>query len=244
MEILFIIDEVKDIKRKIALLDNLGADIKFFVDAKCVSKISRYKTIVGNIVSIYNKNVNLTIDKYLKSNYSPKATIIYYSSTDIDNETIEQIRHNLEFKPDTIYFKKKLNWWGKLKLWFYQKLSNLVFGMKDEFASVKLQYFSEDVMNIFKQTSFKNHIFNIPNSLSIEIEKEKEKSYYTLPKFNKNYLYNPIAICLILICYVVIEKFLKLPFWVYFLVVALILATIINLFVMIIKDRFDIRYKK
>ncbi|MBQ7797748.1 MAG: hypothetical protein IJ371_01340, partial [Clostridia bacterium] len=86
--------------------------------------------------------------------------------------------------------------------------------------------------------------FSIPNSLNIELNKEDEKSYYSKPKFNKNYLYNPIVMCLILICYVVLERFLALPFWVYLLVIALLLATIINWIIMVVKNSFDIRYKK
>ena len=157
---------------------------------------------------------------------------------------LNDIREKLKLIPSVVYVKKKLNWWSKLKLWFYQKVIKLIFNLNDEYASVKLQYFSAEIMEAFVNTNFKNHIFRVHNSLNIELDKDKVETYYSKPKFNKNYLYNPIVMCLILICYVVIEKFLTLPFWVYFLVIALLLATIINWIIMIIKNNFDIRYKK
>lgn len=245
MEILFIVDSVEDIERKISLLEVLGADIKFFVNSKHVTKLITNKYIVNRVVAIYNNNVNVTIDKYLQSDtYTPTQTLLYYASAKLDNEMLDKIRENLKLKPDVIYVKKKLTLWDKFKLWFYQKVVKLIFGLRDEYASIKLQYFSEELMEAFVQTSFKNHVFSIPNSLRVELDKIQEKTYYSKPKFNKNYLYNPIVICLILICYVVLERFLKLPFWVYLLVITMILATIINLIIMIVKNSFDIRYKK
>lgn len=217
MEILFIVDSIKDIDKKIALLEPLGADIKFFVDAKNVAKLTRKKRVVAHISAIYNNNINATIDKYLKDeNYKPCATVIYYSSAELTVEIVNQIRQQLQLNPDTIYVKKKLSLWNRFKMWFYHKVIRFIFGANDAYASVKLQYFSADLMEAFVATSFKNHIFNINNSVSIELSKDKEKSYYNKVKFNKNYLYNPIAFCLILICYVVMEKFLNLPFWLYF----------------------------
>jgi len=245
MEILFVVDSVEGLEHKISLLEPLSSDIKFFVHSKQVANIMKNKFIVNNIVAIYNNNVNITIDKYLKSEkYNPTDALLYYASADLDKQMVDSIRDNLQLKPNEIYVKKKLNWWSKLKLWFYQKMIKLIFGLNDEYASIKLQYFNTDLMEAFRQTNFKNHIFSIPNSLTVELDKEKESSFYSKPKFNKNYLYNPIVICLILICYVVAEKFLVLQFWVYLFVIALLLATVVNWIVMIIKNNFDIRFKK
>lgn len=245
MEILFIVDSIEDIERKISLLDEFGAQIKFFVEAKYVSKILTNKEIINRLETICNNNVNETVDNYIKSDkYTPQPTLLYHSSAKLSKELIDKIRLNQNFAPNVIYVKKKLGLWTRFKLWFYQKLVKLVFGLEDEYASTKLQYFNTELMAIFKDTNFKNHVFKIPNSVTIELDEQSSNSYYPKSKFNKNTLYNPIALCLILICYVVLEKFLVLPFWCYFLVVALLLATIINWIIMLIKDDFDIRYKK
>lgn len=245
MEILFIVDTVKDIERKISLLENLGEDIKFFVYSKCVTKLVGNKEVLDKIVAIYNKNVNVTIDKYLNSkDYVPTQTLLYYASAELTAELVDNIRENLKLNPSTIYVKKKFSFWDKFKFWFYKKIIKLIFGIEDECASVKVQYFSTKLMEVLAKTNFKNHIFSIPKALNIELKKEDAKSYYNRTKFDKNYLYNPIVFCLILICYVVLERFLDLSFWVYFLVIALLLATIVNLLVMIVKNTFDCRYKK
>ncbi len=245
MEILFVVDSVDNIERKISLLESFGADIKFFVHSRYVANIIKNKFIVNRVVAIYNNNINTTIDKYLNDEkYKPTDTLLYYSSVDLNSEMVGKIRSNLQFKPSVIYIKKKLNWWGKFKLWFYQKVIKLIFGLNDEYASVKLQYFNAELMEVFKQTNFKNHIFSIPNSLNIELNKSEETTYYHKCKFNKNYLYNPITICLILICYVVAERFLALPFWVYLFIIALLLSTIVNWIVMVVKNAFDKRFRK
>lgn len=245
MEILFVIDSLENIEHKVTLLSDWCSDIKFFVNAKHVAGLVKNKFIVDRIVAIYKNNVNVTIDKYLKAaEYKPTKTLLYYSSADINRELLDKINQNIELNPNTIYIKKKFGFWDKIKLWFYKKFIKLIFGAQDELASTKIQYFSEHIMSNCTQSNFRNHIFSMDEALTIEIESENASTYYDKIKFNKNYLYNPIAVCLILICYVVLERFFNLPFWVYFLVIALILATIINLIVMIVKDSFDLRYKK
>ena len=216
MEILFIVDSIDDIERKISLLDVFGADIKFFVNSKYVADIVKNKFIVNRAVAIYKHNVNTTLDKYLKATtYKPTSTILYYSSAELTTEIIDKIRDNIQFNPHTIYIKKKFNWWSKIKLWFYKKIIKLIFGVNDEFASIKLQYFSAELMDAFVQTNFKNHIFTVPGAVTIELNNGKDKTYYNKPKFNKNYLYNPIILCLILICYVLLEKFAVLGIFIY-----------------------------
>ncbi len=244
MEILFVVDSVDNIDKKIALLESFG-EIKFFVHSQHVAKLVKKKKILNRIVAMYSKNVNITIDKYLKANeYEPTDTILYYASAELTPQLLDKIRENLQLKPNTIYVKKKFGWWAKIKLWFYKKLTKLVFGMSDEYASVKLQYFNEFTMSVLAKTNFKNHVFGIPEALDVELESEQVESFYTKPKFDKNYLYNPLVMCLVLICYVVMERFLTLPFWVCLLVVALLLATAINWIVMVIKNHLDCRYKK
>ena len=68
MDILFVIDSIKNLDKKISLItDNFGNNIKFFVHAKLVADIAKNKFIATNTIAIYNKNVNVTIDKYIKS---------------------------------------------------------------------------------------------------------------------------------------------------------------------------------
>ena len=245
MEILFVVDSIENIDKKIAMFEPLGAEIKFFVNSKHVAKLVRNKKILDRIVAMYSKDVNITIDKYLKAKeYKPTDTILYYSSAELTTQLIDKIRENLQLKPNTIYVKKKFNFWDKIKLWIYKKLTKLVFGLSDEYASVKLQYFNEFTMGVLAKTNFKNHVFGIPESIDVELESDKVESFYNKPKFDKKCLYNPLVMCLVLIFYVVLERFLAVPFWTYLLVVAILLAAAINWIAMVIKNHFDCRYKK
>lgn len=245
MEIFFVIDSIENIEHKISLLEGISDNIKFFVDAKLVPKLLNNKYIVTRVVSIYNKNVNVTIDKYIKSErYNLQNTLLYYASADIDLNIVEDIRERLKAKPDVIYVKKKLNAWKRFKLWFYQKFTKFIFGVPDEYASIKLQYFSAEVMSVLMESGFKNHIFTFPEAHTITIDEKKSQTYYTKPNFNKNLLYNPIVMCVILMAYVVVEKFFKLKFWMYLFVILSLITVIACWCVMAIKNKFDTRYKK
>ena len=245
MEIFFVIDSLDNLEHKISLLEGFGGNIKFFVDAKCVPKLLTNKYIVERVVAIYNKNVNVTIDKYIKSGrYELQDTLLYYASADLDLNIVEDIRERLKAKPEVIYVKKKLNAWKRFKLWFYQLFTKFIFGVTDEYASIKLQYLSIETMRVLIENGFKNHIFSMPEAHAITLDNQKAESYYTKPRFNKNLLYNPIAMCIVLMGYVVLEKFFKLKFWMYLFVVLTIIAVIACWGVMAIKSKFDTRYKK
>ena len=180
MEIFFVIDSIDNIEHKISLLEGFGANIKFFVDAKLVPKILSNKYIVDRVIAIYNKNVNVTIDKYIRSDkYVSQGTLLYYASADLKLDIVEDIRERLKANPHVVYVKKKLNAWKRFKLWFYKKLINFIFGIEDEYASTKLQYFSAEIMDVFIKTNFKNHIFSIPESQTIIIDAKRAESYYT-----------------------------------------------------------------
>lgn len=245
MEIFFVIDTLDNIEHKISLLEGFGDNIKFFVDAKLVPKILGNKYIVTRVVSIYNKNVNVTIDKYIRSaKYQLQDTLLYYASADLDLNIVEDIRERLKAKPEVIYVKKKLNSWNRFKLWFYQAFIKFIFGVTDEYASTKLQYLSADTMRMLIENGFKNYIFSMSEAHAITLDDKKAATYYTKPKFNKNLLYNPIAMCIVLMGYVALEKFFKLQFWMYLFVILSIITVISCWCVMAIKTRFDTRYKK
>lgn len=245
MDILFVIDSIKNLDKKISLItDNFGNNIKFFVHAKLVADIAKNKFIATNTIAIYNKNVNVTIDKYIKSaNYTPTNTLLYYSSADIDSTILNEMRDKIILNPSTIYVKKHFNLFKKCWVWIYNKIVKTVFGMYDEYASIKLQYISENVMRSLIDVKFRNHIFTISESTSIQIDKSKASSFYDMPKFQKSYLINCIVFVLALMGYVVLEKFFKLRFWMYFMIIAVLLAIIISFIVLIVKAILDIRYK-
>lgn len=246
MEILFIVDSLKDIDKKISIItDNFGENIKFFVSSKLIAKLSTNKKVMAGLKSIYGFSVNDTINQYVQAKeYAPQDTILYYSSADLNNELAEQMREAIQFAPPTVYFKKQLNWFGKFKVWCYNKLVKAIIGMEDEFASVKFQYMNVEFMSELAQTSFKNHILSLPDTEKVELDKEQSKSFYDKVGFNKKFLYCPIAICLLLIGYVLLEAFVKVKFWMYLFVILILVAIVVSTCMFAIKNVFDKRYRK
>ncbi len=246
MEILFVVDSEVDLDKKIALLEQtFDAKFKFFVDSKLAIKVMSNKFVMSNLVSIYSGDINTSIEKYVKSNtYTPTNTLIYYSSANIDKPLLENMLYNIRRQPNIVYVKKKLSWWDKVKLWFYSIVLKLLFGVNDEYASLKLQYISSDLMKGVVNTKFSNRIFSVDNARRIELSSDKIKSHYYTLGLKKYHFWNACAVCLILITYVILEAFFKLKFWMYLLIVILILSVIINEIIMMAKEAFDNRFKK
>ena len=246
MEILFVIDSVKDLESKIELIrSSFECDIKFFVNAKLASKVIKSKYIVEKMVAVYNKSVNITFDKYVREEkYVPQPTTIYHSSASINIQLINKLKDNIRFNPTTVYVKGKFNWFKNLLVKLYQKTIKLIFGMADEYASCKLQYISEDVIQELIATKFRNHIFSIRDGFMIECDKDEVEGLYNKIKFQKYNIYNMIVFCVALIGYVLIEKFFQLRFWMYLLIIAIILAIIVSQIVLYCKNVFDERFKK
>lgn len=246
METLFIVDSLKDIDKKISIItDNFGDNIKFFVSSKLVAKVSTNKAIMSRLKSIYSSSVNDTISQYIQTNdYVLQDAILYYSSAELTFELAEQMREAIKSAPPTVYFKKQLNWFSKFKLWCYNKISRMITGMVDEFASVKFQYINARFMKGLVRTSFKNHIFSLSNAEKVDLSKEQAKSFYDKVGFNRKLLYCPIAICLVLIVHVLLEAFVKVRFWMYIFVILFLVAIAVSTCIFVIKDIFDKRYRR
>lgn len=246
MEILFIVDSLVDLDKKITLFEqSVDAKFKFFVDSKLATQVMHNKFIMSNLVSIYSESINNSVDKYVKSeSYKPDDTLIYYSSADIDKFLLDKMLYNIRKQPNIVYVKKTLTWWDKIKLWFYSTVLKLLFGANDEYASLKLQYINRNLMENVVKTKFANRIFSVENAQVIELSHDKVKSHYFRLSLKSYHFWNAFALCLILIAYVMVEAFFNLAFWMYLLIAILILSVIIDEIILLVKEAFDNRLKK
>lgn len=246
MEILFVIDSLDDLDKKIELFNQtFEAKFKFFVDSKIATKVMKNKFVMSNIVSIYSGDAAETIEKYVKqSNYLPEETVVYYSSAEIDKHLLDDMLLKITKRPKMVFIKKTFSWWDKVKFYFYSLIIKWLFGSVDEYASVKLQYINKNLMKAAVETRFMNRVFSVENAEIVELDKQKVKSHYLKLDFSKYHILNAIIFCLVLIAYIVLEAFFKLQFWVYLLMLISILSIVICEIIFISKEMFDKRLKK
>lgn len=235
MQTFFVIDALTDVDKKInMILNNVGGDIKFFVKADLYTKIIGNNFIAQNLAGVYKSNEKLKIDKYLQTDKcNLDDTLLYYSSVEVNEEVLRLIREKSSYGYDSVFVSPKRNWWEKFTNWVYKKTATFMYRTTDLCCSSKIQYIGKRFLEYLKETTFSNHIFDVQHKYIVEVtDKSERKSLHTHIKFSKYYLYDIVALLLILLGYVLLETFFDLPFFVYFAVVlSVILAIIIAIMI-------------
>ncbi len=236
MQTFFVIDDTKNLNKKIDwIINNIGDDIRFFVKTNLYTHTASNQMVMNNLAGVYKDNEILKIDEYIHSDKYPSCdnVFLYYSSVELDEKLLTEIREKAVCGYDSVFVRPKRNWWSRFTDWMYQKMAKFMFNVEDSCCSPKIQYMSKEFVEHLKETTFCNHIFAVRKKAIIEVADKEQKSTLN-PKitFNKYYLYDILALILILAGYVVLETFLKLPFFVYFaLVLSVILAVVIALMI-------------
>lgn len=246
MQTFFVIDSVDNLQQKIDLIsNNIGDDIKFFVKTSLFTKINNNSFVINNLLGIYEKNEKEKIDEYIKSEkFNLDSIFLYYASVSVSVDTLKTIHSKMSFGYDSIFVEPKRNVFEKFTTWCYDKISQLVFRVKDACCSTKVQYLSKNFVEHLKQTSFNNHILDVPFSYKVsEQDKSNCKSLQDKIKFSKFLIYDLIALFSIIAFYIVLETFFKLRFYVYFAVVIGIIMTFVIGSMIIVNSKFNVRYK-
>lgn len=236
MQTFFVIDDTKNLDKKIDLIiNNIGSDIHFFVKAKLYTKIANNQMITKNLAGVYKNNEIMKIDEYIKSDKYPSCESLFlcYSSVEFGDKLLATIREKASYGYDSVFVRQKRSWWGRFSSWIYMKLAKFMYNVDDACCSPKIQYMSKEFVEHLKETTFCNHIFDVKKKVVVDVaDKQQKLSLDVKTTFNKYYLYDILALVLILVGYVVLETFLKLPFFVYFAVfLSVILAVIVALIV-------------
>lgn len=247
MQTFFVVDSVNGLDEKINLiLNNVGDNIKFFVKAKFYTTISQKTFVINNLAGIYKENEKAKIDEYLKSDKCNNIdnTILYYSSVDIDANVLQTIREKVSYNYDSIYVDIKRNVFQKIGKWIYEKFVYFMLRVKDACASPKLQFMSKKFMEYLQSTSFSNHILQVQHNSKIDVT-NKNSTSTLMPKanFNKYIVYDFIVLIAILLAYVLLEAFFKLPFFAYFAVILGVIMTIVIAIIIVCFSKFNSRCK-
>jgi len=246
MQILFVIDDLKEIDDKISLFETyIKGDFKFFVDISLYSKIADNKFVIENLAGVFEDYPSSKIDEYIKSDkFKLSDCIVYYSSMKITVDLIKKFNDKIGYQYNSVTVKQKFNFFQKVFNWIYDKCIKFIFREKDELSSNKLQYMSKTLMQDLIDTRFNNRIFEIENSVFLDCEdKEIVKTMKNKFKLKKYNLFNMIFLVSLISVYVLTEALFKLPFWAYILFIFFSLTSIFLIFLLISYNIFELRYE-
>ena len=243
MQTFFVIDSTKDLDKKVdMIINNVGDDIKFFVKANLYTQITHNSFVIKNIVGAYKNNEKRKIDEYLHSEKCViDATMLYYSSVDIDSNLLAKLREKAMAGYDSVFVKPKQNFFQKIGDWIYKTFAMFLYGVSDATCSPKLQIMSKAFMEHLQDTTFCNHILEVKYKAVVEVE--KNKTINPKVKFNKYYLYDLIVFFALLLGYILLEAFFNLRFFVYFAIVLGAILTIVVALMIACFSKFNARSK-
>lgn len=244
MRVVFVVDNISNIKQKIELLKKYyGNNIIFIVKAH-FSKL--FATFGYNINAIYVNNLARTIH-FTLNKLQPEDTIIYYSSLNIDTSLLNNFTKKINNKQKIVNVMPKYNWLENVSNNLYNVYVKSLFHSKDSMASPKLQFLPAMFVNELLASHIGNKLFELRpeyvTNLYIE-DKEICKQLKPKAKFNKFNLI-PIIVALV-ITYLLIACliFFKSNFFVILSFVFLYILDIVIAFIFHCKLTFDNRFLK
>lgn len=245
MKIFFVVDSIDSIGDKLDILKKTypKASICFFVKDKYYEMYKTDQFVQKRLISIYKKSPNEQIELYIK-NGAVEESLVLYSSAYLDEKMILDMQQRIANGSKAIFFKcEESNTFGAWLRNVYAKLTLLIFGAKDCYASTKLQYISAEVMEVLKLTKFKFRLFSsITKDFSfVYFDNKKKKQMYDKIVWNKSIYFIVATFAIILGAFVTLEILFDLHFLILFSFVVISLALIFVLIIMLAKSVLDSR---
>lgn len=244
MKIIFVVDSIRDIKRKIAMMQtHFGNDIYYVVKGQ-FEKI--FETYSKKPDAVYSRNLSKVIHVLL-NRIGADSVVVYYSSLDINETLLNKFISTIGDGEKIVNVEPHYNVFERFGNSIYNTYVKSLFKLKDSLASVKLQYLPLALVEDLKSSHFANRMFEYDASLvkTIHVEnKEMSKTLKTKRSFVSADLL-PILIALVItLAWVINFAFFKIR---YILVILYIALYVLDIFVSLLyslKAKFDARFLK
>lgn len=243
MQLFFVIDSVENLDDKLERAKNIfDCKPSFFIKTSLYTKVSTNLEIMQSLLGVYDKNVNAKINEYIHgSKYNLDDCLVLYASADLTNEFLLELKNKITYGYDAIFIKEKETFFSKLKDKLYTSIIKLMFNVEDKKCSVKAQYLKRTSMEKLLDARFNDRILMDGNTTTMYTP-GKNKTLSEKPKFEKKTILALIVGCVIILMYVVLEVFLKLPFFVIFTFILLTFLSVIVSIMLFVNNIFKSRY--
>lgn len=198
MKVLFVIDSITDISKKLNLINNrFGNNIIYIVKANLLPLVQTYN-IKPN--AVYKNNLVKIIHTLLEGNTDD--IIICYSSIKIDDAFLTKFINKIGDKSKIVNVMPEYSTFERICNNSYNLYVKALFKTNDSMISSKLQFIPAAFAIELASTHFGNRLFNINPQYTSTLYIEKGEQNTTLKqkvKFNKFHLIPIIAALIITI---------------------------------------------
>ncbi len=243
MKIIFVVDSISDINKKVdALSSRFGNNICFVVKAPLAEL---FKTFGYTCNAIYSNNLSLTIHMLLLK-AEIEDVLVYYSSLILSEKLLNDFASKI-YSGKIVNVVPKYNAWENMCNSAYDTYVKTIFKIGDSFASPKLQFLPASFVTELLTSHFANRMFSLPASAvtNIYLDKgEQSNSAKIKTKFSKFHLIPIIAMLTITLALIMCLAFFKVSFALVFAFVLLYLLDLILFIIFQCKVYFDARFLK
>ncbi len=244
MKVIFVVDNIEDLNKKINIVKaHFGENIHYVVKGNFVPLFATFNLPID---AVYVNNLAEVVH-HLLLRFDVDDIVMCYASLNINNKLFDDFLKKIADKDKIVNIMPKYNAWERMCNGAYNIYVHSIFKANDSMASPKLQFLPLPFVNELLMSHFGNKLFEIDaehvTTLYVE-DKETNKSLKVKTGFNKNNLIPIIIALLITAALVVCLAFLKFHFLIIIVFICLYLADIILSIFYRCKLYFDARFLK
>jgi len=244
MRVVYVIDSITDLNKKITLLKTkFVEDFIFVVRADLVEL---FKTYGYNPHAIYYKNLSAVIHSTL-TRIELDDTVICYSSLNFDNELLNKFTNRIGDKSKIVSLEPKYNIIEKCFNATYNIYVKSLFKINDSMMSPKLQFLPAPVVDELLYSHISNRLFEINPEFHKSVAIEDKAINKSAKTHTKTIKYNLISIIIALLITTALLLSIALTKINYILVLLFVILYVLDLVLSIIftcKAKFDQRFMK
>ena len=244
MKVVYVVDSITDINKKIGLLTNkFGDNLSFVVRADLVQL---FQTYGHSVHAIYYTNLTKVIHSLLMKS-ELEDVVIYYSSLMLDNNLLTKFTNSIGNKAKMVGILPKYNACEQLCNSAYNVYVKSMFKLKDSLITPKLQFIPSHLLMELLQSHMGNRLFDFPSEVTTKISVEnKEINKSMKVKINplKHCLISLIIALVLTIGLLASIAYLKVNFLVILMFIVLYISDLILTIVFLCKNKFDLRFLK
>lgn len=244
MRVVYIIDSITDLNKKISLLKlKFGDNINFIVRADLETLFRTYNYQPN---AVYYNNLSIVLHSFL-SKLNIDDTIICYSSLMIDSVLLDKFIVNIADKSTMVSLMPTYNAFEQICNSTYNIYVKSLFKTEDSLYSAKLQFLPSETVTHLIDSHIGNRLFKAFNEQSKVVyttDKEQNKSTKTKSHPLKQILLACIIALLITVGLLSSIAYYKVSYIIILLCSILYILDIILTIIFICKSKFDRRFLK
>ena len=244
MKIIYVVDSISDLTKKInTLINRLGTNIVYVVRADLVEL---FKTYGFTPNAIYYKNLSQVLHVLLLKS-DMEDIVLCHASLKFDNQLLNKFANAIGDKSKFVNLVPKYNWFEQMCNSAYNVYVKALFKLKDSLISPKLQFIPQGYMVDLLATHIGNRLFEFEPTMQRNVyieDKELNKSTKTKTNLVKYDIFSIIIALLITVGLLASIAYWKVSYILILSCIVLYCLDIVLTIILHCKAKFDQRFLK